>query len=106
MVINESGVPGVLNRMAGTAPPSVEPFMMPIRKPSTGSRAAAVKPKLDSRMGSDTAIANGPDSPGMAPTTMPASRPENTITSVIEIGSPNTTATGSAVNTAASPRRT
>lgn len=40
VVSRASGVPGVLNRMAGTAPPTVAPFMTPIRKPSTGSSAA------------------------------------------------------------------
>ena len=40
VVSSASGVPGVLNRMAGTAPPTVAPFITPIRNPSTGSSAA------------------------------------------------------------------
>ena len=80
--------------------------MMPIRNPSTGSRASGLKPKMVIRMGSEIAMANGPPSPGVAPTTMPPRKPRTTMTTVIEIGRPKTAATGASVNTAATPSQT
>ena len=58
-----SGVPGVLNRMAGTAPPIVAPFITPIRNPLTDSRASGVKPKIEIRIGREMAIAMGRQGP-------------------------------------------
>ena len=72
-------MPGVLNRMAGTAPPAVAPFMMPIRNPRTGRKAEVSYPKMLIRMGKATAMAMGPASPGIEPTMMPVTSPRNTI---------------------------
>ena len=77
--------------------------MMPIRNPITGSNASESTPNTEIRMGNDTAIANGPLKPGVAPTTIPLRKPANTMTIVIGIGIPATVAIGAAVNTARTP---
>ena len=60
-------MPGVLNRMAGTAPPIVAPFITPTRNPKTRQQRAVFEAKIDMRMGRDMAIVDGPPSPGVAP---------------------------------------
>ena len=98
VVMYASGVPGVLKRIAGTAPPTVAPFIMPMRKPSTGSRASSEKPKMEMSIGSAIAIAMGPARPGVAPTVMPSRKPPRIIKMVM--GTPST---GSDCSTASTP---
>lgn len=106
VVIIASGVPGVLNRIAGTAPPTVAPFITPTRKPSTGSSASGVKPKIDSRIGSDTAIRNGPASPGVAPPTTPTRKPPRTISTVTGMPIPRISKAAGPAMTAMTPAQT
>ena len=101
--MNASGVPGVLNRMAGTAPPTVAPFITPTRKPKTGNRATGVKPKIEIRIGSAMAIAIGPASPGVAPTTVPSRNPARIITRVTDTGRPAMAKSSGPWNTASTP---
>lgn len=103
MVIIASGVPGRLNRIAGTAPPRVAPFMIPMRKPKTGSSASGVKPKIEIRIGREIAMAMGPARPGVAPTAMPASTPRNSITGAAGIASPKSENSSGPSNTARMP---
>ena len=95
----------MLNKIAGTAPPTVEPFMTPTRNPRTGSNALTSNPNMDMRIGKEIAIAEGPPRPGVAPTTTPKRNPKNTIKTVIETGIKPIVNTGSVAKTAAIPNK-
>ena len=102
VVIWASGVPGVLKRIAGTAPPTVPPFMTPIRKPMTGNSASGLKPKAEIKCGSETAMAMGAARPGVEPTTMPRRKTLRIITGVA--GRPKKASSGPAKTTATPAR--
>ena len=94
-------MPGVLNSMAGTAPPTVAPFITPMRKPRIGSSASSEWPKNEISTGSESAIAKGPFSPGVAPITMPRTSPPRTIAAGSQSKAPS-----AVKNTSVIPRMT
>ena len=101
-----SGVPGVLNRIAGTAPPTVAPFMTPTRNPNTGNSADSENPNTEIRIGRDTAIRKGPLRPGVAPVTIPARNPVTIIRIVTGISTPRMLNASGPRNTAVMPAHT